>query len=65
MTAVAGVARAGAGLVAGGLAGVVLVWGIPEADLGSAVGGVWAKIAPLALRTVAKVRIIRERCIGS
>lgn len=63
----AGIAGAcsGTGVVAGGLAGAVEVCGIPEADFGSADGGVWARIAPLAQTNKAKVKTVKLRCIGS
>jgi hypothetical protein len=61
-----GLAGTAAGtLLLGTAAGAVVVWGIPEADLGSADGGVWADTALQALMTIAKVRTSRERCIGS
>ena len=63
---VGGFAGASAGtLLLGTAAGVVVVCGIPEADLGSADGGVWAEAALQVLMATAKVRKSRERCIGS
>jgi len=55
-----GVVGAGAGLELGTAAGAVVeVFGIPEADFGSAEGWFWANTIPAALIDNAKVRIFR------
>jgi len=71
----AGVGEAsGEGGAGGAVSGAVLgfevfagavVWGIPEADFGSAVGWVWANTKPVLQTQKAKVKNCKRRCISS
>jgi len=64
-SAAGGVAGAGVGLELGAVAGAVVdEFGIPEADLGSAEGCVWAESAPVE-QVNSKMAKNRRRCIGS